>query len=250
MPNNTDQEVKPWDLPYVEAAKQAESGKTNAYNRRSDWKYEPPEEVEEILPPTAEEIAEIRDAAFKEGFAEGKQEGLAKGLEEGQKTGFEQGEREGKEAGVSQGLEAAKEQVQEQLEILGSLIEHIQEPLKQVDNRMQKELVKLSTLLARSVIKTEVKINQDIILQALNEGLKVLPIQEQSYQISLHPDDLAIIKAHYDDQQLDTNNWQLLESPSLARGGCDIVTSSNAVDVTLEQRIRNVIDKFLVEQGL
>ncbi|MEC8377518.1 MAG: flagellar assembly protein FliH, partial [Pseudomonadota bacterium] len=50
-------EAKKWDLPFVDdpsAVKEDEP--TNALNRRSDWKYEPPEEEEEILPPTAEEI--------------------------------------------------------------------------------------------------------------------------------------------------------------------------------------------------
>ena len=77
-------EAKAWDLPFVEDARQQQDdGKTNALNFRSDWKYEPPEEEEEILPPTADEIEAIRQAAYDEGYAEGKATGFEEGKQEG-----------------------------------------------------------------------------------------------------------------------------------------------------------------------
>ena len=54
------EDAKGWDLPHVDEQDTIDDGKTNALNRRSDWKYEPPEEPEEIKPPTAEEIEAIR----------------------------------------------------------------------------------------------------------------------------------------------------------------------------------------------
>ena len=80
-------DAKTWDLPFVEdATARKKDATTNALNRRSDWKYEPPEEVEEISPPTADEIEAIRQAAFDEGHSEGKATGYeerkAQGLEE------------------------------------------------------------------------------------------------------------------------------------------------------------------------
>ena len=41
------EEAKGWDLPHVETTDQLDLTRTNALNRRSDWKYEPPEEPEE-----------------------------------------------------------------------------------------------------------------------------------------------------------------------------------------------------------
>ncbi len=38
------EEAKGWDLPHVEPTDQLDLTRTNALNRRSDWKYEPPEE--------------------------------------------------------------------------------------------------------------------------------------------------------------------------------------------------------------
>jgi flagellar assembly protein FliH len=44
--------------------------------------------------------------------------------------------------------------------------------------------------------------------------------------------------------------WNLVEAPAMERGGCDITTAQNAVDVSIERRCRDVIDKFLLNQGL
>ena len=61
-PDDEFNEAKSWDLPFLSDEKSTQDlQRTNALNRRSDWKYEPPEpEEEEILPPTAEEIEAIR----------------------------------------------------------------------------------------------------------------------------------------------------------------------------------------------
>ena len=58
------------------------------------------------------------------------------------------------------------------------------------------------------------------------------------------------------DQVTQGSRFQLLQSgfetqaPAMERGGCDITTVQNAVDVSIERRCRDVIDKFLLNQGL
>ncbi|MEP2602018.1 MAG: FliH/SctL family protein, partial [Paraglaciecola sp.] len=104
--------------------------------------------------------------------------------------------------------------------------------------------------LARGVIRSEVKTNHDLIFQALSEGLKVLPIQEKHYQIRLHPDDIERVNNHFSEEEITKHRWDLVAAPELSAGGCEIVTDANAVDISVERRVRDVIDKFLLEQGL
>ena len=92
--------------------------------------------------------------------------------------------------------------------------------------------------------------SENIIFQALSEGLKVLPIQEKRYQLHMHPQDIELLKGHFPAQEIEAHHWQFIEAPDMQRGGCDIVTDTNAVDVTIERRVRQVLDKFLLEQGL
>ncbi|WP_289028078.1 flagellar assembly protein FliH [uncultured Paraglaciecola sp.] len=246
-----EEEFKTWDLPYVEQkTSKVDLDKTNALNRKSNWKYEPPEPEIEILPPTAEEIEAIRAAAHAEGFAEGQKKGEDEGFQQGLENGQKEGYAKGLEQGTQEGLASGEEQTQQNLALWESLIESLQNPVTKVEKQLEQELVLLAVSLARGVIRSEVKTNQDLIFQALSEGLKVLPIQEKHYQIRLHPDDIERVNNHFSEEEISKHRWDLVAAPELSAGGCEIVTLTNAVDISVERRVRDVIDKFLLEQGL
>ncbi|MDU0355693.1 flagellar assembly protein FliH [Paraglaciecola aquimarina] len=248
---NDKDEVIPWELPFVgEEKSPGEAETTNALNRRANWQYEPPEEEVEILPPTAEEIEAIRAAAHAEGLTLGRNEGQAQGYEQGFAEGKEAGLAQGIEEGTAQGLSSGEEQSKQHLAHWIQLIDSLHKPIEKVDDELEKELVLLAVSLARGVIRSEVKTNSDLIFQALREGLKALPIQEKCYQIHLNPDDIIMIKDHFSEDEIAKHNWQLVEAPQLSAGGCEIVTQSNAVDISVERRVKDVLDKFLLEQGL
>lgn len=243
-------QAKSWEIPYVEDARKREEDKTNALNRSSKWRYEPPEPEEDILPPTAEEIDAIRQAAREEGLAEGKAEGYKEGLEQGKTEGHAEGLEAGQQQGQEQAYEEAKQTLDEQLSLWQSLNQQLANPLQQIEGELQNELVRLAVQLARAVIGTEIKTNQDVIFAALSAGLKVLPVAQQQYQIHMHPDDIELLKQHFSAEEIEKHNWQLIEAPQLSRGGCDISTNDNGVDISVERRTRDVLDKFLLEQGL
>lgn len=244
------EEFKSYEIPYVEQSGNKFKSESNALNKTSNWKWEPPEEEEEILPPTAEEIEAIRKAAYEEGFLQGLDEGQLKGYEEGLEKGTEEGQKKGYEQGLNEGLQEGRDIIQQQLESWQSLNASLQEPLSLVETELEKEVTQLAVALARSVIRTEVQLNENIIFEALKSGLKVLPIRENGYQINLHPDDLKLLKQHFSDAEIEQHNWILVENGGQSRGGCEIVTDSNAVDVSIERRVRESLDKFLLEQGL
>ncbi|OFC68930.1 flagellar assembly protein FliH [Alteromonas confluentis] len=253
LPKNDEfSDAKSWDLPFLDEAQTTEDlTRTNALNRRSDWKYEPPEaEEEEILPPTAEEIEAIRQSAYDEGYNEGKQTGF----DEGKAAGFEEGKTEGYEAGLQAGKEDGLNAAEEEMAALGghwsSLADNLVAPLSQVNEDTRKQLVKLAVSLARAVIRTEVQTSEDVVMQALAEGLKALPVAESQFHISMHPDDIRVVKNHYGDETIAAKGWHFIEAPAMSRGGCDITTQQNAVDVSVERRCRDVLNRFLLDQGL
>lgn len=248
---NERNEAKKWDIPYVEAKPtHADDGKTNALNFRSDWKYEPPEEEQEILPPTAEEIEAIRQAAHDEGYAQGKEQGFEEGKQEGLEQGLAEGRESGHEEGLAQGREQGQSEIQSQAEVWQQLADKLNAPLSQANDETKHQLVKLAVTLARSVLKVEPTINSDVILQALSEGMKALPINQTRYQIHMHPEDIELVTQHFGEETVKEKGWSFVTSPTMERGGCDITTEHNAVDVSIERRCRDVIDKFLLNQGL
>lgn len=245
-------DAKAWDLPFVEdpEANERAKQKTNALNKRSNWKYEPPEEEEEVLPPTAEEIEAIRQAAQDEGYQEGFQKGHEEGRQKGTEEGLQEGEKQGYDEGYQKGLETGQNAADERAGQWQALLDTLHDPLQQVNQETREQLVKLAVTLARSVIRTEVRATEDVIMQSLSEGLKVLPVSENQYRIQMHPDDIELVKNHLGEEDIANKGWQLVESPGMERGGCDISTSQNAVDVSIERRCRDVLDKFLMDQGI
>src|SRR5690554_3021090 len=75
----------------------------------------PANEVEEVevQPLTAQDLEEIRQAAWSEGHEEGFQAGQQEGREQGLQTGHEEGYQQGLEQGLAQGLEEGRRQGEE-----------------------------------------------------------------------------------------------------------------------------------------
>lgn len=244
-------EAKLWDLPSVNDEQAKLDLATDAFNRpKNRWKYEAPEQEEEVKPLTAKEIEAIRAAAYQEGLVSGHEEGFNKGHAEGAEQGKLQGLSDGREEGLETGKADAKEQVDEQFSAISTLINNLTSPTQRINEDVKKELVVLAISLAKAIIKTEVLQNPQILNQAISEGIKTLPLNEQCYQISLHADDIALVKNHFGEQFIKDNNWQLIESADLLRGGCNIQTSANIVDVSIERRSEQVFNQLLLNQGL
>ncbi len=243
--------AKLWDLPSVDDKLAETDTSTNALDRpRGKWKFEAPEEEEEITPLTAEDIEAIRQSAYQEGLKAGHEEGLKNGFEEGIVQGTEQGQEEGHKIGLEQGLESANEQIKIQTDILSSLINHLQQPLAQVQIEAQKELVILAKSLAQAVIKVETTQNEAILLRAIEDGMKALPIQQSQYTLYLNNEDLARLESHFGETYIAQQNWHLVASEDIAYGGVKIQTKNNAVDMSIAKRCEEVFAKLLFEQGI
>jgi len=245
------QDAKLWNLPSVDDEQAKLDVATDAFNRpKNRWKFEAPEQEQEVKPLTAQEIEAIRAAAYQEGLLSGHEEGFNKGHSEGLEQGKQQGVKEGREEGLEIGIADAKEKIDEQFLTLSTLIDNITNPTESINNDVKNELVILATNLAKAVIKTDIQQNQKILIQAIGEGIKTLPLNETRYQISLQSEDLAFVKEHFGEQHIIDNNWQLVESTELSRGGCYIQTTANAVDVSIERRSEQVFSQLLLNQGI
>jgi flagellar assembly protein FliH len=240
-----------WNLPSVDDEQAKLDYRTNALNRpKNRWKFEAPEQEEEVKPITAQEIESIRAAAYQEGLLSGQTDGFEKGFKEGLEQGKEQGIKDGHAQGLVDGNAESKAQIDAQMHVLQSLINNVAEPTEQINKEVKNELLILATSLAKAVIKIDVQQNSSILIQAITEGIKTLPLNEVRYQISMHPDDINIVKNHFGDEYVKNAGWQLIESPALAQGGCHIHTASNAVDVSIERRSEQVFNQLLLNQGL
>lgn len=243
------QHVDSWTVPNVEAKNLQDEGKTNALGKSRSWRYEPPEETEvaEPAPLTAEEIEEIRQAAFDEGFEQGKADGFSKGFEEGRADGHQEGLNSGHAEGLEQGLAQGKETIEQQITAMQTLLEQLHQPLANVENNVEAQLLQLVVQLTQAVTKHEAKTNPDILLSAIAEGVKALPGQESKIQILLNPQDIRLVEEQFGAGHIQAQGWQLLAAPQLSPGGCQIENSTSNIDLSVKSRLSEVLESFLQE---
>lgn len=236
-----------WPLPDIqEKSNVKEQNKTNAFGKKSNWVYEPPEpEEEEPQPLTAQEIEDIRQAASEEGFNQGKEEGFTKGYEEGKSQGIEAGKLQGIEEGTEEGLALGKEQIDQKKSSWESLIEQLHQPLANVDKNVEEQILNLVLQLTEAVVLQEAKTNPDILMGAISTGIKNLPSNEARTQILLNPADIKLVESEFGSEYIAKEGWRLLPAPQLSQGSCQIENSTSNIDLQMKTRLKQVLEPFL-----
>ncbi|ASX12779.1 flagellar assembly protein FliH [Aeromonas dhakensis] len=249
-PEGDETRVEAWGWPEMDVVAEAE---TNALGLAPDW-YQQEEEVGEPEPEqepvptptiTAEELEAIRQAAWEEGMAEGREAGFAKGLEEGKLEGLQQGHAAGLEQGKEEGLALGRELVEQQMNHWQGLIDRLANPLKELDSAVEQQLIALVMQLARALIRHEAETSPRILLEALKEGLALLPAAEQGVTLMLHPDDIARVEQAFGAEECARRHWRLQSDPTLSPGDLQLATELSSIDLTLSGRIDQLLRNFL-----
>ncbi|NOX76951.1 MAG: flagellar assembly protein FliH [Gammaproteobacteria bacterium] len=165
---------------------------------------------------TAEHIERIQAQAYKEaydaGFAKGHQQGVVSGEAEISNTAT----------------------------LMANLLQKLQQPFQQLDEQVEQELMNLSLVIARQLVRRELKADPGQVMAVVHEALAALPVASRGVKVSLHPEDLVLMRealAHAEAER----NWSLMDDPSLQRGDCRIVTETSRVEATLERRLATVV---------
>jgi flagellar assembly protein FliH len=134
--------------------------------------------------------------------------------------------------------------LQKNINILDKLILSLNEPFEELDQQVEKELVTLSISIAQQIIRREIKIDPGQIMAVIREALEVLPVASRNIKISLHPEDAALVEQLSSASQ-DIRQWQLVEDPTLMRGGCTVTTDTSRIDATVESRLAAIFSQIL-----
>ncbi|WP_333607811.1 flagellar assembly protein FliH [Arsukibacterium sp.] len=246
---DTREQLQPWHTPDVTVP--PEQFRTNALNLTAASARHTDVAVDEaiaIKPLTADDIEQIRQAAFDEGITQGKEEGFSQGYQEGREQGQQDGFNQGLADGRKQGFMEGQDELQQQLAALTQLLHSLQQPLASLNSDVEQSLVDLALVMAKAVLAVEVKTNRAVILQAVQQATAALPMQTEHMLIKLHPADLAVIEQHFTPQQLKEQGWQLRSDPLLEQGGCLVETDTSRVDRTITQRLTGALEYFIQQE--
>lgn len=243
-------QIETWGWPEMEVESEIE---INALGLSSDWYRQEQEEPAPLAEPepepapsiTAEELEAIRQAAWEEGMREGREAGFAKGLEEGKLEGLQQGHQAGLEQGREEGLAMGREQVEQQIACWQGLAARLANPLSELDEAVEQQLIGLVQQLARALIRHEAETSPRLLLEALKQGLSLLPAAEQGVTLLLHPDDVTRIEQAFGAEECAARGWRLRSDPTLSPGDLQLATELSSMDLTLSGRIDQLLRNFL-----
>lgn len=215
-----------WDLPSFDSEPLQVPLESSEPEAQEETVIELPEEVEEAPKPfTVEELEQIREEAYNEGFAAG--------------------ERDGFHSGQLKGQQEAKVRLDARMGEVEALMAQLMEPMHDQDEQIEDMLLKLVETMVRQVIQRELLTDSSQILKVLRGALKALPMGAGNIRIYLNPADFEAVKALRERHE---ESWRLLEDDALLPGGCRVETEHSQVDATLETRLAQIVEQLFEER--
>lgn len=244
-----------WELPNLESSNQVNTKKDSialaVKPDEADDAFEITEEFDEesvvYEPLTAQQLEEIRSAAYEEGFPqgyeEGQQKGYEEGLEKGQKEGHEQGlelgKQEGKEQAHSEAIELAQQQLGELEQLLNNALKEFESPLEGTRELLENLLLESTKRLAEHVIRRELSEDSEALLQEeLNKILSTIGESEGRALLRVHPTSLEVAQALAVDTRL---QLKIKADESLMEGGFILDSHNFYVDGSVESRLKEAL---------
>jgi len=167
----------------------------------------------------------------------------AKQLEELQQQAHDEAFKEGFAEGMAAGKQAAQNKIQE----FNNLLNSLSTPFKELDNRVDEELVVLVKALVKQMIRREIKTDPGQVMAVIREAIESLPVATRQLQIRLHPEDASLVNEFYSIGEKE-QAWDLVEDPLISRGGCRVITAVTQVDATLETRLNQLFAQVFGER--
>ena len=193
------------------------------------------------------------DEGYEQGLLAGRKEGLQKGLaegrEQGQKLGYDAGFEEGRQAGLKMGEEAglanAQQTVRQQLNVLNSIMTHLTHAVNDQDYQLEQALLGLVREVARQVVARELSIDSRHIMKIVQQALNTLPPTRDNVRILVNSADKELVMRAAEEGG---ENWRVIGTPQIERGGCRVETDHSAVDFTTGARFRQAIEQIVSKQ--
>ncbi len=176
-------------------------------------------------PFTVEELEQIREEAYNEGFATGEKDGFHSGQLKGQQD--------------------AKGKLDARIAEFEGLMTQLMEPMQEQDDQIEDMLLTLVETMVRQVVQRELKSDSSQITKVLRGALKALPMGAENIRIYLNPVDFDAAKALRERHE---EKWRLLEDDQLLPGGCRVETEHSQLDATLETRLQQITEQLFEQQ--
>jgi flagellar assembly protein FliH len=183
---------------------------------------------ERARPLTAAQLEALHAQAYQEGF------------EQGRVAGEDRGYREGRARGDAEARALVGR--------LEAVLHTLASPLEDLDAEVEQALVGLAVVVARHLLRRELRTDPGQVIAVVREAVSVLPVATRTVRLALHPLDAAVVRERMRVSEGEESAWQIVEDPTVTRGGCRVATETSEVDATVEARVAAVVARVLGEE--
>jgi flagellar assembly protein FliH len=150
---------------------------------------------------------------------------------------------EGFELGHDRGLEQGEAEIRRLAECFEQLIEGLDKPFAVLDDEVVGSVVDLATLVAKHLVRRELKIDPGEIVAVVRDTMGHLPVAARNPRIRMNPEDIEIVQSALGLGE-ESRSWILQPDPLVARGGCIVETESSRIDASVEARLAAIVSKM------
>jgi flagellar assembly protein FliH len=154
-------------------------------------------------------------------------------------TMYEQARTEGQATGYAEGTAQARDEAAR----LAALAQGLDQALVRLDEDIAEEILALAIEVARRMVRLTLAERPAAVAETVKAALQQLP--QNQVRIHLHPDDIALVRAHLADP-LEHGHHRLLEDDTVTRGGCRLDAGGSDIDATVETRWRRILEGLAV----
>ena len=146
--------------------------------------------------------------------------------------------------GLAEGRDAGRAEVRAQVERLAGMFYDLAKPFESLDADVERELLTLAMALARQIVRRELKTDPTQIIGIIRDAIAALPVAAREVRVQLHPEDAAVVRQNLAPTESE-RAWSIVEDPVMARGGCQITTTTSRIDARLETRLGAILSELM-----
>ena len=191
---------------------------------------------------TPYELPDIEQILVRNG-ANGAGVVTARELESIHKQAYAEGFETGTVEGYADGQRRAAADIIARCEILDAVTQQLVAPLATLDEDMVTSVAELALLIARHLVRRDLKTAPGEVIGVVRETMRLLPIASRGTTLHLNPDDAELVRSAL---AIDTDgiSWRVEADPLISRGGCIVETETSRIDATVESRIAAIASKM------
>ncbi len=166
-----------------------------------------------------------------------------KKAEEIKKAAYQEGFQQGFQAGKEKVEKETIQETQRAIANLARIVDEMAQLRQSILQKMEKEILNLALVIAKKIIKDEIKKNPEVVLNNIRDAIQKVT-ETDTITIKLNPDDYTFIeqkKPAFFDEIGRERKIILVKDKQISPGGCLIETKFGQIDATLETQWKNIV---------